>query len=1275
MWFALDRQVREEKQGLPFPVIPVLLPAAGLAPGFLFVNTWIDLRRGLETVDAGQALDAFERAMMNTPAPLREDSIAERATAICPYRGLQVFREEDAAFFFGRATCAKQLLDFSLGKDLVAVVGPSGCGKSSVVQAGLLPLLRRERPPAETWDVASFTPGNDPFHRLASALIQLLEPDLSETERLAEAEELGRNLAAGKTRMEAVLDRLIEKSNGTGRLLLVADQFEELFTITPDAGRRLFAQALLRALGSTPFTLLVTLRADFYGQIITLDRELSDRLARAQVNVGALTVDELRESITAPAKLVGLEFEPGLAERILADVGSEPGRLPLVEFALTELWQRRDGKLLANQVYDEIEGVTGALARRAEAEFGRLKPEQQTAARRLFTRLVRVARPDEAGEDTRQRADLGITDTAANDVANGFADARLLVTGRDASPGTLSVEVAHEALIRNWGRLRGWLNEDREFLLWRQRLQAQVEDWQGHGREVGYLLRGAPLSEAERWFLGRPQDLAEAEQRLINESIALREREREEEEQRRRADIENAKRLQEAAEARAEAEKSRVKVLRRSALALGALLLLALSSTGFASWQRAVARARELVAASRANEGLDPELSMLIATHSVAATWPWVHRVLPEAEEQLHRAILASRVRLTLTGHRGSVESVTWSPNGKQLATASEDGTVKVWEAGGGKQVFTLTGHTNYVSSVAWSPDGNWLVTGSHDDTARVWDAHNGKELRSLNGHTARVLSVAWNPDGRRVATGSEDRSVKVWDALAGRELLTLLGHIDRVWGVTWCQDGKKLAAVASGRHEHTAVVWDVATGLRLLTLPLSSAFSVACSPDGQRLATGSGSQALVWDVRSGQKLNTFAGHGGSVSSIAWSQDGARLATGSEDRTAKVWDAATGQQLLTLSGHSGSVSSIAWSPDGTQLATASSDGTVRVWDVGGDKELMTLGGGANSSVLSLAWSPDAKRLAIGSNDNMARVWNAVTREHLLTLSGHRGSVQSVAWSPDGTQLATASSDGTVKVWDVATGKELHTLRGHNDEVFSVAWSPDGRRLATGSLDTTVRIWDAASGQELGAPDTHANSPVYSVAWSPDGEPCTPVSDVIGKNSDGRSQYNTTLWDIATGKPLLKLGRYASTIAWSPNGKKIATTGADQTVIVWGATGKELLTISTHADFDSPVVWSPNGERLATNGDGNSARVWDANSGQELVTLRGHSGAVLSVAWSPDGKWLATGGRDGTVQLYAMEIRDLMELARERLTPYPSEEGCRKFLRVDKCPPVPQLSFW
>jgi WD40 repeat protein len=1206
MWFALDRQVREEKQGRAFPVIPVLLHGADLTTGFLFTNTWIDLRDGLDGVLAAEALDAFQRTIDNT----QPNRVLERAAAICPYRGLQVFREEDGAFFFGRSAVADRLLHFTLNKNLVALVGPSGSGKSSVVQAGLLPRLGRERPPANTWDAVGFTPGKEPFHRLAAALIPLLEPEKDEVERLAEAQRLGALLADSQTRIESVINRVIEKSRGTGRLLLIADQFEELFTLTPESTRQPFVQALVCALGNAPYTLLITLRADFYSQIITLDRGMSDRLAPAQVNVGALTPDELRESITAPARLVGLQFEPGLVERILTDVGTEPGRLPLVEFALSEVWQRRQQNLLTNSAYAEIGGVTGALARRAEAEFAQLSPDEQAAACRLFSRLVRVAKPEESGDDTRQRSDLSDSDPLTKLVARRLADARLLVTGNDSMAGTLSVEVAHEALIRNWDRLRSWVNEDREFLLWRQRLQVRIDEWARHGQDAEYLLRGTPLSEAERWFLARAQDLADTEQRFTRNSIALRERDQENEEQRRQAEIENAKRLKEAAE-------SKASVLRRSLLALAGLLVLALVLTGIALWQRAVARARELVAASLLIEQGDPELSVLTAAQAVATTWRWGHSVLPVAEEQLHRSILTSHVRATLSGHTSYVFTVSWSPDGKRLATGSQDGTVRVWHAETAKVLLTLPGDSS-IETVAWNPDGRRLATGSYDGTARVWDTEIGKKLLTISGGA----SVAWSPDWRYLATVGWDNTAKVWNAETGKQLLSINRRGNSLGVMAWSPNGKRLAIVDESKN------------------------------------------VKVWDGLTGQESLVISGNDADVRSVAWSPDGKRLATGSDDKTAKVWDTQTGNELSTLLGHQGVVNVVAWSPDGKWLATGSDDKTAKIWNATTGEELPILSGHSNW-IISVAWRPDGKRLATGSDDKTVKTWDAMSGEALLTIRGHDSGVQRVAWSPDGKRLATASGDNTAKVWDAQDGRELLTLR-HVRVVQSVAWSPDGKRLATASADHTAKVWNATNGDVVFT--ARHELALRSVAWSPDGARLATSGD----------DHTAKIWDAENRRELLTLSGhegYVHSVAWSPNGKRLATGSWDYTAKVWDAgSGKELLTMTGHNARVFSVAWSPDGKRLATGSDDKTVKVWDAENGQELLSLNAHNTPVFSVEWSPDGRRLASAGEE-EVQVYTMDICNLMALARQRVTAYPSAEGCKKFLHLNKCPSIPELSLW
>jgi serine/threonine protein kinase len=518
MWFALDRQVQEEKAKRPFPVIPILLPEADPTPGFLFLNTWVDLRHDLAD---SQALDALVRAVQGA---LPQQPL-EMRDALCPYRGLQAFREEDAAFFHGREAFAEKLLGAVLRQELVAVVGPSGSGKSSVVQAGLLPLLRRQRPPADTWDVVLFTPGDRPFHRLAAALVPLLEPNLLEMDWLKGANRMGDLLANGQILLEDVVERALQKLGGTNRLLLVSDQFEQLFTRTPDPDRKRFVQALISALARAPLTLAITLRADFYGHMIALSRDLSDRVERGVINLGPMTRPEMAQAISMPAQHVGLKFQPRLIERILNDMGEEPGRLPLLEFALTELWFRRQDGLLTHSAYEEIGGVTKAIVQRAEDVFQKFSPEQQRITRRIFTRLVRVARPEEGGEDTSRRAALADLGEEAREIIVELANARLLVTGRERINDVEeeTVDLAHEALIRGWDRLGDWLDQDRNFLLWQQRLQSAMQQWEDSNRNEDEGLRGALLREAEIWLQERRADLNQAEQVFILFCLGLRE--------------------------------------------------------------------------------------------------------------------------------------------------------------------------------------------------------------------------------------------------------------------------------------------------------------------------------------------------------------------------------------------------------------------------------------------------------------------------------------------------------------------------------------------------------------------------------------------------------------------------------------------------------------------------------------------------------------------------------------------------------------------------------
>ena len=511
MYFALERQVAASRQGDRFPVVPVLLPGAELAPAFLFENTWVDFRGGLENQAALDALlaAATKAEVASSPRP-RSDT--------CPYMALRAFREEDAPFFFGRTMAIQATLEKLRDSAITAIVAPSGFGKSSVLLSGVLPVLRRSRPPAPTWDVATFTPGTNVWLGLADALLPLLQ-QTTEAQRVEEVSALARGLSNEPAQLALVVQRIL-RSQGSDRLLLGVDQFEELLTHVPEGDREPFLNAIFTAAKVSPLTVVLTLRADFYGVALNTSPALAHVLNSAQVALGPLREEELRTTIEGPARLAGLDFEPGLVDVILDDVRGQKGSLPLLEYAMTALWQSsKDSGRLTHEAYKAIGGVERAISTSAERVFQALSPDDQRAARRLFGRLVRVSPHDEEGTDTRRRATRAEAGEQAWSVAELFAarDHRLLVLSTGPIDTVATVEVAHEAIIRTWDRVRDWLKEDREFLLWRQQLGYLLTPW----RVTGALMAPELVPEAARWLSERATDLTEEERTFITRSVRV----------------------------------------------------------------------------------------------------------------------------------------------------------------------------------------------------------------------------------------------------------------------------------------------------------------------------------------------------------------------------------------------------------------------------------------------------------------------------------------------------------------------------------------------------------------------------------------------------------------------------------------------------------------------------------------------------------------------------------------------------------------------------------
>ncbi len=1126
----------------------------------------------------------------------------------CPYRGLFAFQEEDAHLFFGRDKFTQQLVTAVNTKKLVAVIAPSGSGKSSVVFAGLIPYLRSHATPELPIKIANFRPGNNPFDALAAALSVAFQSSEFNSNPNVDSRlgrlELGKESLCNPGRLCNIIENIAKKNNGQ-RLVLVADQFEELYALISEAKRLVFLQELLQAVNDVPnFRLVITLRADFLGRVLE-DECLGKALQQYPPELLIpMNHEELREAIIKPALKEGVKLEEGLIERIIDDVKQQPGHLPLLQFALTQLWETQREGILSCTAYQQIGGVEKALAKHAEQVYLRLSSTDRKRMQRIFTQLVQ---PGEGTADTRRLASRAEVGEENWDLVAYLASARLLVTGRHNKTGTEIVEIVHEELIRGWKELKSWMQQDREFRCWQEKLRSAIRTWESTDKDEDALLRGKTLTDAEDWFNKRLTELSLEERSFIAQSLELQQFQNNNRKRRRQLII--------------------------SGLSLG--LFFSLGLAGQAWWQGQNAIRSEIEALNATAEAQltsNQEFNALITT--LKASNKSKKNISPfrlhsqekvEIQRNINNLLQEAIYKITesnrLEGHKDEVIDASFSPDGQIIATASKDKTVKLWSLDG-KEITTLKGHKDLVHSVSFSrdkePDKQIIATASWDGTVKLWTTsgklistlkvnqgavnsvsfspdnqkiatgdskgyvklwtREGKLITTFKAHNNYILSISFSPDSKKIATASADYTVKLWSWDDKKLKTTLNGHTDWVWSVSFSPDGKQIATAS---RDMTVKLWSI-DGKKIKSMDdhKQSVTSVNFSPDGKMIATASADKTVILWSKYGDKIQTLVGHNNWVWRVNFSPDGKTIATASKDKTVKVIQV-KGKQLQVVPAHDAEIYGISFSPDGKQIATASRDGTAKLWSPEG--KLITTLKSSGIKLNDIKFHADGQRIFTTATDGTIIIWNRKGRK-IKPFNKHKKFIWDISFSPNSQSFATASEDRTIKLWK-QDGKLIRTIKAHDDTVNSVSFSPDGKTLATAGWDKKAKLW-TLEGQLI---------------------------RILTGHSDG-----------------------IHSISFSPDGKIIATASEDKTVKLWTNKGKLIKTLIGHGEGVFRVRFSPDGQVIATASQDHTVKLWNLD-GKELKTYRGHDDSVLSLDFSPDGRTLASGDRNGKLIVWNLDL--------------------------------------
>ena len=1172
----------------------------------------------LDATDGTKQQKAIQRICENFQKPV--PTLVEIPD--CPYPGMVPFKPEDSDRFFGRQREVNDLIQHLRLYPFLAVIGASGSGKSSLVFAGLIPQLQKTHLLGkEKWQIYSMRPGTTPITTLTATL------------------------GCDLTSAEAITTKfkLSQKS------LLVIDQFEEIFTLSPQDVTP-FQEILLNLYKQPNFYVVLTVRADFYPQLMESTcfwREI--KAHRYEV----LPLDQmgLQEAILKPAEQAKVFIEGTLLERLITTAAKEPGVLPLLQETLVLLWEKIERRYLPLRAYEalvlsyynavsttnnKLIGIQVALAQRADAAIADLTDEQQIIARRVFLRLIQFG---EGRADTRRQESVealkarGDNDQIFEETLRYLADRRLLtLSGKEDK--TRKVDISHEILISSWPQLQDWIIQRREAEQTRRRLIAKVKEWERLGKGKGGLLDEFEIVEAQRWLDSSDAEELGSDDKLlalteVSKTAIESEQRREIEAQERelaliRERLEQEKIANENKQKALKAEKSKNRVLAIS-------LVLAMGLTATAVNQAIKSRIKTIDALSSSAESLfnnHQKLDALI--NAVKAGRLLKNTPLVPLDSRintitvLRKVIDESLIINRLEGHTDWVSSISFSPDEQMIASSSADNKIMLWD-GQGVYIKTLSGHDDKIYRVTFNPyDGQTLASASADKTVKIWSS-NGELLHTLKGHTDQVSDVAFSPNGQIIVSSSSDKTVKIWTA-TGELKKTLKRHTLPVQSVIFSRKGDIFASCS---EDKTIKIWDTQGTLRQSIPTNEIIYSISFSPDGQTIASvGTDKTIKLWNLK-GKLRKTFPmKHQDIILAVSFSPDGKKIASASVDGTVNIWTS-EGALLKRLQGHTDQVVSLSFNPSGTKLASTSRDKTVLIWNLMANSP--TILKGHEDIISNVAFSHNGKMIVSASKDKTIKLWTP-QGELLKTLKGHQDFVRMALFSPNDKLIASASQDGTVKLWNVNDGKIRQTLPQDSklDKFMSISFSPDGHKLVAASVNNVVKLWNLKN-SKISQNFPH-NDKVWSVTFSPN-------NNLFASSTVDRE---IKIW--RTDGTLVESIQDAHTqditrVTFSPDGRMIASASKDGDIKIWKADGTSINTLKGHKDWVLDVQFSPDGQIIASASSDNTIKLWNLK-GELLATLPDKND-IFTVAFSPDGQLLASGGFDKTVTLWNLNLDDLL----------------------------------